>query len=1176
MRLILFVVLLVLSWGCASVAAELYSEKELWAAGELWTETRVQWQAEQTAHQRRLAEIERSTVPEARKGELRRIELQRHGHRSQILAAKRDQVQNVLVNEANARVRGGKTAASGQLVDTAGTKFGEAGHRGVAGDRDMGGGERTVSKVKEVLKEMGIYDAAAIKESAGTFEIGDDFELTINKDGARPRAGSEFHRIKAEVDARNPETYVSESMKNRSPDGKSVQKQVGTDYVEIQDHRKKAAEGLQADGKKLAASPDKLQKMAKGTVKTLDMGDLDDGMVGKILQQNGIKESPEAFRQRLRGMKEGAVKVADAGEAERLRRASEDIFNAAEQKAFHRAKQEIVALREKAAALPAKDPKRAVIEDEIVDSVTKMKATRAANDQLASGAPASKPAAKSGARPVAAATQVSNTPSGRTTAEAELAALDDIHATSGKAKAAKAFGALMNIVDIGQSCQIVEDYMEGKVTLKDAATKIVDQHVTGGAIGTVEHAAQSQADYSAAQSAIEQANRENMAAYLNAWEVQLRKAGMTPAEARRYVGSAMLAGNLEKLEDKAQALTAAGKTITPPQLVVDTFEADDTLGQRIYGLGEGMVQGAYASGKYLVTAPSRTVEAWAEGELKEADLEAYANQKDAEGRTEMFRKLLNAGIDPKVALPALNDWENGKMGPLKELFRQARANRQDAEPTAADLAAIEEENQRIATEEQQRSQLVQQYHALLAYLRFVPITLAVDPAPVELAEEGRRALVRLALNGPEKSDLPAVAAQIEQTIGQLTGTPGKVLLAYQFSCKGQPGATGNEWLTASPGSAGTYPVTATMVVEVGAAGLGGPYAALVRKFERSETAPVEVRIDADSTELSGEIWDIMRTTPNLSVDFPLRSFKATVSPAAVITFPVRYTSDTYLVEGKGSLHFSADGKQINELVIKTTTTDPKSGEVLQKDEKQLGPFTVYAADKETETQRSHLYYTMPWENRDIFGSVKSSIRDVSARDDGSCCKYGAFTERPAVNITRADAEAKTYIHFYMTDEAIEKKETLAKRLHQEKKQRQEAVGKAAAAGTQWAGPFGAEEQFDGTIKLDVSTTEKVVSGSFRGVHMEGKERKHILSGEFQGVINPKSGEITATIIKSSMSVFRLDKGKWYPASLVPQDLAKETRVLGTLDGNSITGYLEIDGKKGFAWSAQPVGEGDKK
>lgn len=1176
MRLILLVLLVTLTWSSSPVEGALYSEKELWAAGELWTETRVQWQAEQAVHQKRLAEIERSTAPASRKSELRGIEVQRHGDRSAILAAKRDQVQNVLVNEANARVRGGKTDASSQLVDTAGTKFGEAGHRGVAGDRDMGGGERTVRKVKEVLKEMGILDAVSIKESAGTFEIGDDFELTINKDGARPSPGSEFHRIKAEVDARNPETYVSESMKNRSPDGKVAQKQAGTDYVEIQDHRKKAAAGLQADGKKLAASPDKVQKMAKGTVKTLDMGNLDDGTVGKILQQNGIKESPEAFRQRLRNMKEGTVKVTNATDAEQLRRASEDIFNAAEQKAFNQAKQEIVNLREKAAALPAKDPKRVAIEEEIVDSVTKMKATRSANDELAQGKTPGQKSAKSAGKMVGETTRVSDTPGGRPNTDAELAALDDLQGTSGKAKAAKAFGALMNIVDIGQSCQTVEDYMEGKVTLKDAATKIVDQYVTGGAIGTAQHVAATREDYSKAQSSIEQANRANMAAYLNDWELQLRKAGMSAAEARRYVGGAMLAGNLEKLEDKAAELSAAGKPIKPPQLVVDTFEADDTLSERAYNFGDGFVTGIKDSGKYLLTAPSRTVEAWAEGELKEADLEAYANQKEAEGKTLMFRKLLNAGIDSKDALAALSDWENGKGAPLKELFRKARENQQEAVPTAAERAAIEADNQRIASEAQQRTDLLKRYSALLAYLRFVPITLDVDPSPVELAEEGKRTLIRLAINGPAKSNLPAIAEQIEQTIGQLTGTPGKVLVGYQFSCKGQTGATPNEWLAGSPGIAGTYPITATLIVEVGTAGLSGPYAALVRKFERSETAPVEVRINADRTALSGEIWEIMKTTPNLSIDSQLRSFKSTVSPSATIGFPVSYKSNDYLVDGKGSLRFSSDGRQISEMLITTTTTDPKSGEVLQKDEQRVGPFSIYAADKETETQEAHLYYTIPWENRDVFGTVKSSVRDVSARDDGSCCKYGAFVERPVENITREMAQAKTYIHFRMTDEAIDEKRATSKRLHEEKKQQKETISKAAAAGGSWAGPFGAEEKIEGTIKLDISIKEKVVSGSFRGTRMEGEKRKYVLSGEFQGMIDPASGEISATLNKSSMWTFRLDKGKWYPASTVPKDLAKETRLVGKLDGNKVAGHLELDGNKGFAWSAQPVAEGEKK
>jgi len=337
-----------------------------------------------------------------------------------------------------------------------------------------------------------------------------------------------------------------------------------------------------------------------------------------------------------------------------------------------------------------------------------------------------------------------------------------------------------------------------------------------------------------------------------------------------------------------------------------------------------------------------------------------------------------------------------------------------------------------------------------------------------------------------------------------------------------------------------------------------------------------VRVNADRTALSGEIWEIMKTTPNLNIDTPLRSFKSTVSPSATIGFPVSYQVSDYNVEGKGTLRFSPDGRQISEMLITTTTTDPKSGEVLQKDEQRVGPFSIYEADKETETQRAHLYYTIPSKNRDVFGTVKSSVRDVSARDDGSCCKYGAFTERPVENITREMEQAKTTIHFNMTDEAIDKKRATSKRLHEEKKQQKETISKAAAAGGSWAGPFGAEEKIEGTIKLDISLKEKVVSGSFRGTRMEGEDRKYVLSGEFQGMIDPGSNEISATLNKSTMWAYRLEKGTWIPASLVPEDLARETRLVGKVDGNKVTGHLELDGKKGFAWSAQPVAEGEKK
>ncbi|MFW5798299.1 MAG: hypothetical protein ACOCXX_01465, partial [Planctomycetota bacterium] len=667
-RVILSVCLVVCLAGPVRAGA-LYSDKELAAAGDMWIETKVQWDAERLAHRRRLEIIERLSYPDSKKAALRKIELSRHHGRSNILAAKRDQVQNVLVNEANARVRGGKGNTSGELGDTAGTRFGDKGHRGMAGDRDMGGGERTTKKVKEVLKDMGIYDPKHIKETAGTLEIGDDFELAINKTGARARPGTEFHRIKAEVDARNPETYVSESMKTRAPDG-TVSKQPGTDYVEVQDHRKKASSGLASDGDGLVKNPGKAQKLAKGTVKTLDMGDLDDGTVQKILNQNGIKENPAAFKRRLRTMKEGHFKATNPAEAEKLRRASEDIFNAAEQKTFSKAKRQIVELRERAAALDAGDPKRVKLEEEIVDSVTKMKATRAAGDEMVSG----KSSVGKNTRPTGPDTTgrpTTDGPAPRTDADAAVKNLDDMAPRpTAKARAARAFGAVMTIADIGQTCQTVEDYVDGKVSLEDAALNIVDQYATGGAIGTAKRTKQNYDDYQAARSSIQKANQTNMAAYLTQWEVRLRKAGVPPGQARRVVAGAMLSGNLGKLEDKAAALRARGKNIKPPTLVVETFEADDTVGERTVNTLKAIPMGIYDSGAYIVTAPKRTVEAWAQGELREAELDEYAAKKGAEAKPEMFRKLVDAGIDSKAALGALNDWEDGKTAGLRKLFRQ--------------------------------------------------------------------------------------------------------------------------------------------------------------------------------------------------------------------------------------------------------------------------------------------------------------------------------------------------------------------------------------------------------------------------------------------------------------------------------------------------------------------------
>ena len=133
-------------------AGVVYSSGELMALGEMWVETRVQWQFESQAHDRRMKKIGAMKCTDVKKDILFEREMIRHRNRSNILAAKRDQVQNALIIESNARVKGGKQPVSGRLEDSLGTRFGEEGHRGMVGDRDMAGGARTTEKVKDIEK----------------------------------------------------------------------------------------------------------------------------------------------------------------------------------------------------------------------------------------------------------------------------------------------------------------------------------------------------------------------------------------------------------------------------------------------------------------------------------------------------------------------------------------------------------------------------------------------------------------------------------------------------------------------------------------------------------------------------------------------------------------------------------------------------------------------------------------------------------------------------------------------------------------------------------------------------------------------------------------------------------------------------------------------------------------
>lgn len=1134
----------ILLFTVSLTAGELFTEKELWATGQRWIETKVQWEHEKFSHKQRMAEIDKGGMHEPQKEYFRKRELARHKAESDALALKRDQVQNVLVDEANARVKSGKKSASAGLEDTAGTRFGQKGHRGMAGDRDMGGGERAAKKVKEVLREMGINHLAPAKETAGTLEIGGDFELTINKSGIQPKAGSEFHKIKIDVDARNPETYVSESMKVRAEDGSLVKKQVGTDYVEVQDHRKKAAKGLGSDGDGLVRSPEKMRSMAKGTKKTLEMGQLDQETITKILSQNGIKQTPSEFQAHLENLKEGPAKISDAGQAERMRRASEDIFNAAEQSALQRAKADLADLRQKVTELPDGHPSKKIIQDEIVDTGAKMKSTKAANEDLLSGRAAAGAPGGNKAAPVAG---------------------------EGKAtKALKVFGVLMMINDIGQSCQVIERYVDGEIPLSQATTEIVDQHVLAGVVGSVKHGKESYEDYEATKKSIREANYTNMSAFLTQWELRFRRAGLSPVEARGVVGSAILSGNLDLLQRKSAELRAAGKPIRDPELVVETYSQDDTPGQRAAYVLEGFATGVVEGGKYILTAPSRVVEAWAQGELNEAELEAYTAEQTADSRRSIFQKLVSAGFKPKTVLEALSMNEAGNSAPLRALFKKARADRIAREPTAEEVAAAQQEHTLLEAAKKDREIALEQYERYVNYLRWAPLRLTYGPNPAEIPAEGQSRVLTLTLDAGTDNRLPQVARNLEKILGKLTASAVKVELRYVFSCRGKQGDAPHVWLTASPKTSGIYPVTARLAVEITGVGLAGPFAALKRSFEREAFVSVELAVNT-STQEQGEVWAVLRKAPNLSVDRGLFSNEARVPIGRKIEFQSSLEARVMKVrvESRVTVHMAPDARSVEQVFIESEYYKLSDGKLESKERLTLKNFKLAELTPETDIQAAEALYILEPDAQNHYGSVQ-----VGGLDGEGKIQWG---KEQAVGVDTT-SHYKAGIGFRMDRNIVDQKLAWSQTARDARKQQEKDLQAMAGRGHTYEGPIGKNEGMEGTITLKISPADKVVAGEFRAHRIINEDTKGMVDGEFLGTIDPGSGEILAKLSKSSIFTMKRKDGQWYivGGAIGIQSFDEKVRVVGRLDGTDLKGAFRLDEKKGgFDWTATVKKESEK-
>lgn len=346
--------------------------------GQEWENVKQDLGDARSAHDAKLQEIKKNNPPGQQRDALMEAENANFRAKNQELGARRDKIHQKVIEEVNKRTAGGKTDASGEMKATKGTKPGDKGFRGTdGGDLDTGSGSRTADKVQDVLDDMGIKVKG--QSRGGTIEFGDDFNLTVNKQGKMGRPGSAAHQTQVGVDARNPETFVSEGM------GKD---QVGRKAVEVQDNIKKGRGAYDANPQEVAKNPEMQQKMAKSTKKIMDTQTLSDAEIGDALKQSGSKETVQQFKDRMERIKEGRAKPGDMTpeNVESTQKACKKIAENASNKSGTQAQQDLKVQEQKIRDLEAKgDPasKRQAqqMREELVDSRERITQTKKANTE---------------------------------------------------------------------------------------------------------------------------------------------------------------------------------------------------------------------------------------------------------------------------------------------------------------------------------------------------------------------------------------------------------------------------------------------------------------------------------------------------------------------------------------------------------------------------------------------------------------------------------------------------------------------------------------------------------------------------------------------------------------------------------------------------------------------------
>jgi len=345
-----------------------FGQEDLSQYGKQWQEYQQSLNDARADYAGKCTDIKQKTPAGPERERLLKEASDAYRAQSQDLArTQRDPIQRKVIEEMNRRAgakQGGQRGqTSSEVKSSAGTKSESDSYRGAEGDLDAGGGTRSADQMEGVLQDMGIK--VPVNNHGGTVEAGGGFNLTINKEGAMGAPGSAAHQAQVGVDARNPETYVSETMDKDQP---------GRSAVEVQDHIKKANLGGQ-------------QNLAKGASKSGAY--VSDSEIQKIMDDNGVQGSPEDFRNQMQSVKEGRGNVPGE-EGAKFENACKDVLKTAEANTQAQAQSEMTSAqnelnRIKGSTDPALKERAQDLRNQIADSREKLEETQAANQEAGSG-----------------------------------------------------------------------------------------------------------------------------------------------------------------------------------------------------------------------------------------------------------------------------------------------------------------------------------------------------------------------------------------------------------------------------------------------------------------------------------------------------------------------------------------------------------------------------------------------------------------------------------------------------------------------------------------------------------------------------------------------------------------------------------------------------------------------